>query len=928
MGFTWPRGLGAGMTLQKALREVLESLKDNITAFLRSQLQEYLDQLAEQFIVKDSFLHISDGDCLREQCSSAENEQDFQTMFKNGRGIIAHTARTGDCYCCNIVEADPYYKPIVEGALSEQAGAISWHAERLAVIDQESHLPNHFSPATAQLLQESAQASLTLTLLNLRAVDERRAGCTFPTLWSPQLYGWDLRIFVAKILKDAKWRLGPRGRGLQLVVWYIDYRDHTMFSLATTGFSSKFVSEKTLPIHKDLISGRLAAAQPLTISTEFEEGGGTACPDQDRAMGLKAFRAIKVMDDTVPGGHSANDRKYGVMMSVYAFTDQAVALLPKDEDFRDIARLIAEQVRGYARLFPELAEAYANGAVYRSAGTSEQTASLAAAVRDVFKADAVTLYARPRTKKPQSQLHIIAATGPLSPGHGDEVEGRTSASGPWATRAREEPEPDAVPPSLRQSLKPCSHEVGERNSYAGALSVRPGKTVRKNQIRDSRRWLAANLWPTQRSSENQEYLPRAVGADPKLLGFAMPATLEPANPAMAHWVGGPLVGAPPYTAWDEKALEQMIGKSGHGVVCSWRDWYSVMKRTGHEKSSLSSRLTMPLPHINAMSLKSVSRELTAVAYDLMKPMLKSIYQAWILAEQPGARPMSVVPIGYFSEWDSAPRRGRSFALDAVSGLDWEEPFIDGGRWIFPGTAPEGERNAVTNAWIRKRICVPWKTWTGQHTCRGLLVVDLTQNDEVEALVLEILSLLARKIGAALSVTWTTLDHTPFRPWTRPEDFVKSLRVRLECAVRGARTEGTRFQAPSLARGLQRPGPGGRGVGHAPGSHPSAGRRHPAQRPTRCRGLGCSRRGQRRGLLVVRAALLRQESRRHRPGPLARRSPHRRSWPGEGIGGGQSLVEPVAVDPRRSRGLVALELELEPDRQGGLDRGEVPRSGRG
>ena len=769
-----PERSSKGPTLLEALRAELEAMSAEVPTFLTNELREDLDQLAERFMVRDSFLYVPDGDCLRDLGSKADNEQTCRTMYRNGPGIIPHTARTNVSYCSNDVDADPFYCPIVfpPTTRSEQAGAISWYSdgrlERLAVINQESQRPHHFSPATAQLLQESAQAQLTLSLLNLKAATERRPACSFPTLWSPRLHGWDLRDFLAKILKSTKGRLGPRGRGLQLVVWYVDHRDQVLFSLATTGFGSVFVSEKTLPIDQTLLTGKLAVAAPGQIVRWTEGEGGTARPKVDDAMGQGAFRAVKVMDDVVPGSLSPDDRRYGVMMSVYAFRDRGIDLLPDDDDLRAIARLIEEQVKGYAWLFVILAEAHANRAVYRSAGTEDQGAALAGAVREVFKADAVTLYARPRSTK--QDLHILAATAPLSPGDDDL---RAGAGGPAPVWANEGP--------LARSLVPSSVRVGDIDSYAGVLAARPDRSLRRNLFLDSRAWLDANGWPRWPSRMSREYLPRTIGADPKLLGCAMQAWRRPDNPAMAVGLVVRSSERPPYTAWDEQALEMMIRNWGHGVICTWRDWYAVMKPIGRKKSELPDEVARPLPRINAMSLKSVARELTATTHDLLTAGLHNVYQVWTLAERPGAPLMSVVPIGYFSEFHTGPPPpGHPFALNANPDLDWSEPFTQGGRWVFSGPPlPEAE---VTGSHFRlgRRVCIPWKTWMGHHMCRGLLVVDMNDEVALQRRVLEMLSLLARKTAAAFSVAWTTLDHTPFNPWTSPAEFVKNLWARLRC----------------------------------------------------------------------------------------------------------------------------------------------------
>src|SRR4029079_8071032 len=129
---------------------------------------------------------------------------------------------------------------------------------------------------------------------------------------------------------------------------------------------------------------------------------------------------------------------------------------------------------------------------------------------------------------------------------------------------------------------------------------------------DSSRWLNANGIPTWPSPHNRERLPRAVGADPRFLVYAMPAMMMRSNSANAVALVVRSTERPPFTAWDEAALERMIVRSGHGVVCSWRDWFTLMRRA-HDGHNLDTRLDVPLPRMNAMSLASVIRELAATA---------------------------------------------------------------------------------------------------------------------------------------------------------------------------------------------------------------------------------------------------------------------------------------------------------------------------
>ena len=141
----------------------------------------------------------------------ANDERPVRIMHKNGEGIVPHTARTGVPYSSNDVASDPYYFPFSQEIRSEQAGAISLHGDRLAVINQETNIQGRFSPATAQLLQESAQAEMLLKILNLRAAETPRPGREFPTLWSPVRHGWDLREF-SRTNSQARQGIARAGR--------------------------------------------------------------------------------------------------------------------------------------------------------------------------------------------------------------------------------------------------------------------------------------------------------------------------------------------------------------------------------------------------------------------------------------------------------------------------------------------------------------------------------------------------------------------------------------------------------------------------------------------------------------------------------------------------------------------------------------------
>ena len=256
--------------------------------------------------------------------------------------------------------------------------------------------------------------------------------------------------------------------------------------------------------------------------------------------------------------------------------------------------------------------------------------------------------------------------------------------------------------------------------------------------------------------------------------------MKKTNPAMAVGLVVRSTERPPFTAWDEAALERMISTSGRGVICSWRDWYASMTRPGCDQDAFTARLSVPLPRITAVSLASVARELTATAHDVIKDQLNSVLQAAIQAVRPGTDPMAMVPIGYFSELNSSvPERWRPFALDRLPDeSDWGEVFKVGGRQVFPNKSkPEGIVGEVLGV-LRKRVCLPWVTWTGQHLCKGVLLVDLSQDERITHHAMETLALLARKTATALAVAGSTLDHTPFQPCVTPNEFVEALKTRL------------------------------------------------------------------------------------------------------------------------------------------------------
>ena len=224
----------------------------------------------------------------------------------------------------------------------------------------------------------------------------------------------------------------------------MDHRDRVLFILACTGYGTAFVAERTIPIRGDLISGALVDDEPGKVRCWTKGQGGNARPDLDEEMGLREMRCVKVLDGVAPDSHEDGSRRYSVLMSLYAFTEQASELMPAEADLGEIARLIGDQIEGYVELFPVLAEAKVDHAIYRCAGATEQGASLAAAVREVLGADAVTLYGRPRTT--MKDLHIVAATSPLESGNAHEVAGFVP------TASKQEPQPMWAPRQRWQLL--------------------------------------------------------------------------------------------------------------------------------------------------------------------------------------------------------------------------------------------------------------------------------------------------------------------------------------------------------------------------------------------------------------------------------------------------------------------------------------------
>src|SRR5699024_5715341 len=128
----------------------------------------------------------------------------------------------------------------------------------------------------------------------------------------------------------------------------------------------------------------------------------------DAAMGLRMVRSVTartcIADPEVGRGQA------GVVLSLYVFDPAVEAVLPGEDELREVARLLREQIEAFRALRPVLAAAAAACAMRAARDVADQVERIGEVVRQILHADAVTILGRPSGT---DTLHVIGATSPL-----------------------------------------------------------------------------------------------------------------------------------------------------------------------------------------------------------------------------------------------------------------------------------------------------------------------------------------------------------------------------------------------------------------------------------------------------------------------------------------------------------------------------------
>lgn len=729
--------------LHKALQKPLRFWRTLINDHLSSSLAIEAGELGERLGgTEENFLYLLDAD--RDLVSFAVVAPDdvyYRRIPANRPGIIRLVSESREAYCLREVATDPYYDEFLESTRSQQTAPIFWDGRVLAVHSHESPRPGAFSPISARMHQEDAQARLTGWLLGRIALGQvGRSG--HAGYWNPSRHGWDPHEYFQLVLQQTRQRikeqLEPAARGMAdatvFALWLLDPADQVAHTLATTGYSSSYSAERLLQFTNDDVTNELATAPAGTVRNWYPRSDDTGRvartgrPSLDALMGMKAYRAVTIRPCGAVPDEPGQIVLPGLILTIYAFTEAAERALPSPEDLARVAALLEDQVVGFERNFPILAAAEIRRVLMECRDSSNLEATLSKAMERILAARAVLLYAPPYGS--HRDLHLIATTAPL-----------------------DAPLPREVAPPREQSLRECGHRIGDE-SVTGRLAAHPGWSVRWTSVLLAASRLQAQGWPDRPSDLNRVLVPRTASRYGRTIACSI-ADREPERTLGVAWAHRD-TDQPPFTAWDELALRDMA-RAAAEVFYSWRDWHRIARARGMPAEPAREWLFLPPPRPDVFSLRSFAHEVAAVAHELAKGARLQVLQAAVLVEPfaPSDGPRNPRTVAWYSEILPEELQDPRFEWTAGPGRDWTADLDRGEPWIFSDERKAGGFR------VRAGVRIPWMAWVGRHVARGVIAVDLYRDDPILAPVMDDLRHAARKLTAGLTIRGTSLRLEAF-----------------------------------------------------------------------------------------------------------------------------------------------------------------------
>ncbi len=704
-------------------------------------------------------------------CTNGYVGEQSHCVASEADGVVPLVFRTRIPYVVpDVQDGDPYYVTFTEETRSEQAVALVFNLGRsercLGVLNQESHIPGAFDAASAQALKEDA-TQLILHLLALEA-HEGRWRNRVPCLWNPNRHGWDFRRFLNIVVHRLKASLGRYGHGLNISIWYADPDDKMLYTLVSTGYGSAFLTypltSSSVPVEKSF-TWQMAVSPEGTVADCAAGDPRLLRPEVDRAMGLLKVRAVTVR--TCRMGEDDLSQS-GMVLSLYVTDEKTESVLPDEADLREMARLILEQIDAYVALCPELAAAEIAHLMKSAHDSTDLLPKLAERIGYILQADAVTLLARPRGS---DRLYVAAATAPLD----------------------FHPSPNPVPilPHSEHNLIDSGYLLADASGTAW-IAAHPGHAIRVNSPRSHAK--LPEGFPRHPSLKLREWLPKTKSEFRRFLGVGIQSqdTDEPAQGVVRVIRSS---NSRPFTRCD-RAILQRIESACRPAFQGWRDMYVYHSSASGDRAS---PLSCPMPRSTTQATRDQIQEILVSVYDLVNAHFLGsvsldgdfILQVALLIEQPANEPNHAHVFAYYSRLAAAPPpAGSKFAFDTprLGSVTWMD-LID--SRCSQTLTPVSEEEDVVGE-ILSVARTPFISWSGRHSVRGALAVDLSRPKVFDRTLLLLLTVAARKIATVLARAGCDHPIDSLGPQSGPDELVRALRQRL-------RAEGVRLQLAGPTR---------------------------------------------------------------------------------------------------------------------------------
>jgi putative methionine-R-sulfoxide reductase with GAF domain len=753
-----------------AVHRFMRFWRGPLVTYVNGELSGELGILAERHRARWSGLFVPRGDKLVEISANGYASAWVGELNLEDTGIVTLVARTRETYCAPEVEGDPYYNPVNRATRSEQAVPIMFQGRLLGVLNQESHIPGRFCPATAKALEQETIRLVPHLLARAAHMGETPDGTAY--LWNPDRHGWDMSLFLHRVITDIRTSLGEPGYAMHLTIWYADPVDRVLFALASTGYGGAFLRTRVIEMDESFTGS--VAKRPEGTVDECLAGDPRMMVrrDIDQAMGLTQVRAVTIRSCV---GSDGNPQP-GMVLSVYAFDPAAEPAVPTAPQLQEIAALLRPQVDGYRTLRPALATAFMMQLLSDCPDSEDAFTRAAEIIARVLEGDAVTVFARPRAPiavsegqsvplhefRDSKQLHVVAATAPL------EFSLRLGQG-------------NLAPPPRERSLNGSGYTVND-GSPTGTLAAHPGSPLRLNSPKS--RGILSKSTPSYVSFKIREWLPKAVSAFRRCLAYGVAGRSGDRALGVLRVIRSS--EGRPFTICDGDVLGAMA-QACDDEFRSWRDWFDYAVQD-QSCASTRRRLVQPIPRSANRSARTLAREVLVDVLDLVRDQIGDYaLHAVVLIEQPGDpdEPMGV--FAYHSNLlnhsavdgytPALPPRFSPLAL-RIPGINWDTFLDHPGPTTF-AMAHDDEETPVTTVCAGARI--PFWAWCGRHVQRGALVVDLSEPQDLRA-VIDDLNLAAQKLAAILTLAGSTAARSRITSAVEPSAFLGQVRHHLKASA--------------------------------------------------------------------------------------------------------------------------------------------------